>query len=196
MNISLATKKDSLQIAKIHKQEIDQGFLSQLGIKFLSKLYKAMILSKKSFVIVAKENNQVIGFISGCLNIKEFYKYFLKKYTFSAIKILLPKIFNINTVKKILETLKYSKREEKDLPETELLVIAVKKEFHGQKIAVKMFDYFINEMKKREIKQFKVIVGENLSRAISFYEKMGFKFHSNITIHRNNLSKIYVYNIK
>ena len=45
------------------------------------------------------------------------------------------------------------------------------------------------------IKKFRVVVGESLSRAIGFYEKVGFKFHSNITIHGNSLSKIYIYNI-
>jgi len=77
-----------------------------------------------------------------------------------------------------------------------LLVIAVKKEFHGQGVAIKMFNFFINELKKRNIKKFRVVVGENLSRAIGFYEKVGFKFHSNIIIHGNNLSKIYIYIIK
>jgi len=196
VKISLAIKDHAPQIAKIHKQEINQGFLSQLGIKFLSKLYEAMILSKNSFVVVAKKNDEVIGFISGCLNIKNFYKDFLKKNTLWAIIILLPKFLNLATIKKIIETLKYSKKEENDLPETELLVIAVKKEFHGQGIAIKMFEFFIDELKKREIKKFRVVVGKNLSRAIGFYEKVGFKFHSNITIHQNNLSKIYIYIIK
>jgi ribosomal protein S18 acetylase RimI-like enzyme len=196
MNLFLAQKNDAQQIAEIHKQEIDQGFLSKLGLKFLSKLYQAMISSKDSFVVVAKENNKVIGFVSGCINVKRFYKHFLKKYTLSALIILLPKLFSFDTIKKILETLKYSKKGKKDLPETELLVIAVKKEFHGQKIAVKMFDCFVVELKKRGIKTFRVVVGENLSRAIGFYEKVGFKFHSNINIHENNLSRIYIYNIK
>lgn len=196
MIIRLANKIEANQIEKIHRREINQGFLSQLGVKFLSKLYEAMILSKNSFVVVAKENDEVIGFISGCSNVKNFYKDFLKRYTLWAIIILLPKFLNFATIKKIVETLKYSKKEEKDLPETELLVIAVKKEFHGQGVAIKMFDFFINELKKRGIKEFRVVVGENLSRAIGFYEKVGFKFHSNITIHQNNLSRIYIYTIK
>jgi len=196
MNISLATKKDSVQIARIHKQEINQGFLSQLGVKFLSKLYEATIMSKNSFVVVARENNQIIGFISGCTNVKNFYKYFLKKYTLWAIIILLPKLLKFATIKKIFETLKYSRKKEENLPETELLVIAIKKEFHGQGIAIKMFNFFVNEMKNKKIKQFKVIVGKNLSRAIGFYEKMGFKFHSNTQIHQGPLSKIYIYNVK
>lgn len=196
MKIELAEKRDAAQIAEIHRQEINQGFLSQLGVRFLSKLYEAMIMSRNSFVVVAKENNQVIGFISGCSSVKNFYKDFFKKYTLSAVVILLPKIFNLRIIKKILETLRYSKEKESDLPEAELLVIASKKEFHGQGVALKMFDFFVAEIKTRKIKQFKVVVGENLSRAIGFYEKVGFKFHSNITIHQNNLSRVYVYTIK
>jgi len=196
MNISLATKEDSIQIAKIHKQEINQGFLSQLGVKFLSKLYERMISSENSFVIVSKDNDEIIGFINGCTNLKKFYKDFLRKYIFWAIIILLPKFLNFATITKILETLKYSKKKEKNLPETELLTIAVKKEFHGQKIAQKMFDFFVNEMKNRKIKQFKVVVGKNLLRAIGFYEKMGFKFDSSASIHKNKSSRIYIYNIK
>jgi len=197
MNISLATKEDSIQIAKIHKQEINQGFLSQLGVKFLSKLYERMISSENSFVIVSKNNDEIIGFISGCTNLKKFYKDFLRKYIFWAIINLLPKFLNFATITKIFETLKYSKKEKrKSLPETELLVIAVKKEFHGQKVAQKMFDLFVEEMKNRKIKQFKVVVGESLSRAIGFYEKMGFKFNSSTSIHKNKSSRIYIYNIK
>lgn len=196
VNISLATKEDSTQIAKIHKQEINQGFLSQLGVKFLSKLYERMISSKNSFVIVSKNNDEVIGFISGCTNLKKFYKDFLRKYIFWATITLLPKIFNMTTITKIFETLKYSKKEEKKLPEEELLVIAINKKFHGQGIAQKMFDLFIKEMRSRKVKQFKVVVGENLSRAIGFYEKMSFKFDSSISVHKNKPSKVYIYNIK
>ncbi|OQB44208.1 MAG: hypothetical protein BWY03_00314 [Parcubacteria group bacterium ADurb.Bin159] len=52
MKICLADKQDAGQIAKIHRKEINQGFLSQLGERFLSKLYEAMILSKNAFVVV------------------------------------------------------------------------------------------------------------------------------------------------
>jgi len=207
VNISLATKKDSIQIAKIHKEEIDQEFLSQLGVKFLSLLYESMISSTNAFVVIAKNNNKIVGFISGADNTKKFGHYFYKKYFIKTFFILVPKLLQFSTLKKILETARYSKKaeyesrnsdkiEKKELPSAELLVIAVKKEFHGRKIAQKMFDFFVNEMKNRKIKQFKVVVGENLLRAIGFYKKMGFKFYSSVSVHKNKPSKVYIYNIK
>jgi len=197
MNISLATKKDATQIAIIHKQEINQGFLSQLGVKFLSKLYKSTMVSPNAFTIVAKDNDKVIGFISGCTNVTKFYHDFFKKYFFQVFFILLPKMFRLSILKKIFETLKYpQQKEEKKLPGAELLTIAILKQYHGRGIAQKMFEKFVEEIKKREISEFKVIVGENLPRAIAFYEKIGFKFHSPISIHTYKPSKVYIYKIK
>lgn len=195
LEITLATKKDAVQIAKIHQQEINQSFLSELGVNFLSKLYEAMAVSPSSFIVVAKDNSRVVGFISGCTNVGKFYRDFLKKNFFSAPLILLPKIFKISIFKKILEVLKYPFAEkERNLPEAELLTIALLKEFQGQGIIQKVFDKFISEMKRQEIKQFKVIVGINLARAIGFYEKMGFKICSSISVHKGKPSRIYIYN--
>lgn len=194
MLIQLVNKDDALHIATIHYQEIHQGFLSQLGIKFLTKLYQAMTDSSLAFIITAKEHNQIIGFISGCANIKKFYRYFLKKYFFSICFILLPKIFKISVLKKIRETLKY-KNIKNNLPQAELLTIAVSKKFQGQGVAQTLLTEFIKEMRKRKVTQFKVIVGEKLSRAIAFYEKMGFKFLAKISIHQGQSSRIYIYDL-
>jgi len=189
MKIYLANQKDATKIAEIHYQEINQGFLSSLGENFLSKLYEATIKSPLAFVVVAKENNKIIGFISGCVNTKKFYKYFIRKYFFRVLFVLLSKITNF---KKIFETLKYS-QENKNLPKAELLTIAVIKKYQGKGVAQELFKKFLQEMQKRKIKKFKVVVGEDLIRAIKFYEKLGLKLHSYTSIHNNKKSKIYIY---
>lgn len=190
--IYLAEKKDVSEIVQIHKQEIKEGFLSSLPAVFLEKIYLTIVESDISFCIVAKEKNEVIGFISGTVNINKLYHYFIKRYFFYSIFMLLPKIFNI---KKIFETLFYPKKE-KDLPKTELLTIAVKKEFQGKGLGAKMFENFVFEMKNRGIKEFKVMVGEDLKPAIRFYEKNGFSFLKNVIVHDNKISKVYIYKIK
>lgn len=194
MIIQLATKTDALQIAQIHQQEVNQGFLSQLGINFLTKLYQAMIDFSLTFIVVAKEHNQITGFVSGCTDLNKFYHYFLKKYFFSTCFILLPKIFQISILKKIAEILKY-KNTKNNLPKAELLTLAVLQEFQGQGVAQILLTEFNKEMRKRGIKKFKVVVGERLPRAIAFYEKMGFKSHSTVSIHQDQSSKIYTYTL-
>jgi ribosomal protein S18 acetylase RimI-like enzyme len=196
MIIRLANKSDAVQIARLHKKEINQGFLSDLGDKFLAKLYEAMTSSPYAFVVVADDSDRIIGFIGACTDVKRFYKHFLKKYFFQCLIILAPKMISFSIFKKIIETLKYPKRKNKShLPESELFTVAVEKEFQGQGLIQNIFKAFILEMRNRDINEFKVVVGERLPRAIAFYEKMGFRFHSLIHIHENKPSRIYVYTI-
>lgn len=193
MIISLAKKEDAPAITNIHKTEISGGFLSSLSPAFLKRFYIALIESKSSFCVVAKENGQVVGFVAGTVNLNAFYKYFLSHYFFQSFFILLPKIFS--SLKKILEALWYPKKEQ-SFPKAELLVIAIAKEFQGRGLGVLMLAPFVAEMKKRIVGIFKVVVGEELKTAIHFYEKNGFTFLKNTVIHQGKSSRIYVYNIK
>ncbi len=194
MNICLAQKNDALEIARIHKTEISQGFLSSLPIPFLEKLYAAIIEFDGGVCVVAEENGKVVGFIAGTTSVKKFYTFFLKRYFFHSIYILFLKLFNFQQLKKIVEILFYPIKEGK-LPEAELLTMAVAKEFQGKGIAGQMFGEFVKGMKGADIKEFKVLVGEDLALAIKFYEKTGFTFLTDIIIHGNKITRVYVYNI-
>ena len=194
MNIVLAQKSDALAVAKIHKTEIGKGFLSSLPMAFLEKLYVAIIESEGGVCVVAKENNQVVGFITGTASVKSFYAFFLKRYSVQATCILFLKVFNVSQLKKIFETLFYPVKE-KSLPPAELLTMAVVKEFQGKGIASQLFLEFVQAMKKKNVTEFKVLVGEELLPAIRFYEKAGFVFLKNINIHNNKKTRVYVYTI-
>lgn len=185
--ISLAEKKNAKILAKIHKNEISAGFLSSLPLNFLEKFYVSVI--ENDFSVIAKENGEITGFIAGTADIGKLYSYFLKRYFFYSAIILLPKIFNL---RKIAETLFYPKTEEL---RAELLTIAVKNEFRGRGLAKHMLEFFVLEMKKRGIKKFKVLVGEDLKPAIRFYEKSGFKFLKQTEVHKGQKSRIYIYEI-
>jgi len=118
--------------------EIKYGFLNQLGVKFLTYFYMAMVDSSSAFLVVADESG-VVGFISGCSDLKAFYKSFVKKYFFRSLLILFKKIFNF---RRIWETIKYSNKEEKDIPSAELLSVAVIKDFQGQGLAQELLKKF------------------------------------------------------
>jgi ribosomal protein S18 acetylase RimI-like enzyme len=174
---------------------IKKGFLSSLKLAFSKNLYLSIIESEYSFCIVAKENDAVVGFISGVTDINKLYFYFLKKYFFQLVVLILQKIFSISFIKKVFEILFYPVKEKK-LPHAELLTMAVASQFQGQGVAGKMFLEFILEMKKRNVENFKVLVGEELTPAIHFYEGNGFTFLKNTTVHKGKSSRIYTYKTK
>ncbi|HDY69133.1 MAG TPA: GNAT family N-acetyltransferase [Candidatus Scalindua sp.] len=94
-----------------------------------------------------------------------------------ASTILLPKILNLQFVKKIIETLLYPARKEQNLPNAELLSIVVDKNYRGKGIAQNLFEKLEEEFRSRDIKQFKVVVGSDLKAACRFCEKMGCILH-------------------
>jgi len=192
MNIRLAEKNDAVQVADIHQKEIKKGFLSTLNKKFLAKIYSAIIESEIGFCVVSEKDEKIIGFISGVVNLDKFYFYFLRKYLFQVFFLLFPQIFNF---RKIIDIIFYPLKE-KDLPKAELLAMVVESQFQGQGVAGQMFKKFVSEMKNKRIDSFKVFVGGNLLPAIKFYEKSGFKFIKNTKIHRNCISRVYIYQIK
>jgi len=103
MEIKLASEKDCFQIAEIHFKEIKHGFLNQLGKEFLGYFYSAMINSPNAFLIIAEENNSVIGFVSGSTNLKKFCKEFFRKYIFKSFLIFLKKYLVSIFLKKFLK---------------------------------------------------------------------------------------------
>lgn len=196
MNVSLAIPDDAAKIASIHYDEIDGGFLRQLGKEVLRGLYEAVIENPESFAVIAREDGEIVGFIAGSIHMRKLYGDFFHKHAWSVVFRGFFKILNPRTWMKIKDIIKYPVRPEiQNLPEAELISIAVKKEFQRREIAKKMFEIFVEEMKKRNVREFKAVAGEELVSAIMMYEKLGFRFQKQIAIHGASPSRIYVYAI-
>jgi ribosomal protein S18 acetylase RimI-like enzyme len=197
--IRMAINQDVDSCANIHKQEINGGFLSQLGLKFLKLLYKAIISSSNTCCIVAEKDNFVVGFVAISFNTNKFYKEFFIKYGLKVFFILIFNLFNPVIMKKVIESaiypfkkIKTKKNDSIEITETELLSIAVNQNAKGTGIAQRLIETMFDECKKRNIRKIKVIVGAENSRANRFYEKVGFRFCSNIYIHGSDVSNVYI----
>jgi hypothetical protein len=59
VKISIAESTHAKQVADLHIQTINQGFLPKLGPLFLQSLYRFLIA--KELVLVYRENNEVRG---------------------------------------------------------------------------------------------------------------------------------------
>ncbi len=184
MNIILAEKKHAKQIAAIHQQEIGRGFLASLGKGFLSAFYEAIIISPYSFCVIMEEYGIVTGFASSVTDMKLFYSYFFRNYFLRAAWALVPKLANIKTLKKIFQNLLYPAKTQ-NLPKAELLSIAVKKEFQGQGIGSKLLDECRRQFGKKNIKEFKVLVGKSLP-SVAFYQKQGFTMKGELHLHEES----------
>lgn len=167
--IEKLTEKDIKEVAGIHKTELS-GFLSELGLGFLEKFYKATLSIPEIFTFVEKENDQVLGFTTGITSTNGLYK----KVIYSDIPsffLLFLKYFitHPQNIIKTVQLLAYPGFSDQG---PELLVIAIDKTHQRRGIGGKLFHKVITEFQKKGIKRFKVSVYDKLS-ANKFYQKMG-----------------------
>lgn len=198
---SIITIEDCIDIAKIHKESINKGFLSSFGDKFLSKLYHGINNDKNSRIFAYKVEDKIVGFVCGTTTLIPAYKYLMKHQLFSTIKILIPKLISITVIKRVLETCLYPfkkiKRDDgQELPSAELLSIAVIPEYRGKGISDKLYKELLCYFSALGIDKMKIIVGSQLLSAQQFYEKMGAEEVSEIEVHKGEKSKVYIHEIK
>jgi len=67
------------QVAALHIQCISTGFISSMGIDFVTSLYDAIVKSKSSLGVVAVKNGKVIGFVAFTTNLNKLYKSIIRR---------------------------------------------------------------------------------------------------------------------
>jgi len=187
---------DAPRVARLHEQEIDFGFISTLGRRFLTSLYAAMLESGWVVIFVAEGRGRVIGFCAVTRDIGKLYKTMLQKKWWKFCLLLLPRAFSLKVIKHCYETLRYPNREEAPgLPEAELLSIAVDREWAGRGIGKLVASEAIGQIARLGVSRLRVAVLEATVAANRFYPSMGFEFHSQIMNHGRRLN-IYTLDMK
>jgi len=186
------TVQDAPMVAALHIKGIKTGFISSLGIDFVTALYEAIAKNKSSFGFVAEENDEVLGFIAFTTNLNKLYKSVITKSGIKFALLLVGKIFSLKTIKKVFETLFYPNRIKKlDLPSAELLSIVIDKEQREKGLATGLVQKGLAKCARRGIEKVKVLVAADNQSANKLYKKYGFELVAQIENH-GILSNIYV----
>lgn len=181
------------QVARLHIDSIQQGFLSALGEDFVTALYETLAVSTESFGYVAvTEDGGVVGFVSFTTNLRRLYRSVLRKRGLTFTTLLIRKVCSFSVLKRILETLFYPKRIARlRLPEAELLSTGVSEQWRGRKIAQRLIERGFQECAARGIERIKVLVADFNDVANHLYRKTGFRLATQIVNH-GIVSNVYV----
>lgn len=179
-------------MAELHMAGISTGFISSLGIDFVTALYETIAQSKSSFGFVAQEANKIVGFVAFTTDISKLYRSVVLRKGLRFVTLLAGKMLSLQRLKKALETLFYPSRIKKmALPKAELLSIAVAEEHQGKGVGLALMERGLKECVRRKIEKVKVLVGAQKERANKLYLKCGFDLVGQIENH-GVLSNIYV----
>jgi len=198
--VEKAKISDAFQIAELHCKTIFDGFLPRLGADFLSSLY--VFLIRKETVVVCRQEGRIIGFASVANKTRRLLWRFVLNSPKSMLKLLMLTVKRPALIVPVLETvhitfgtwLNAPRREFKkqDLPESELLSMAVIPEQQNNGVGSTILSSLETCLKETGITEYRVIVGEKLAEANGFYAKNGFGFATQISIHGQNRSNVYV----
>ena len=185
------------QVAQLHASSIDQGFLSSLGPSFLSLLYEAIDANESSVLLIATQNGRVVGFVTGAEEMASIYRQLLRRWP-RLFMALLPAMVSPRKLSKIAEiVLMGSKaKPELDLPNAELLSIAVEQSQRGRGYAHSLFQDLVGHFRQRSMFAFRIVVGEQLTIAHRFYKRMGAEPVGRVEVHQGQGSIIYIYHSK
>ncbi len=180
------------QIAKLHIQGISTGFISSLGIDFVTALYEAIAQSESSFGFVAQEADKIVGFVAFTADINVLYRSVILRKGLRFVLLLAGKMLSLQRLGRTFETLFYPSRIKKmDLPKAELLSIVVAEEHQSKGVGLALVERGFEECVHRKIEKVKVLVGARKEPANKFYLKCGFELVGQIENH-GVLSNIYV----
>lgn len=192
MEIIPLKSEHAQSVARLHQEGIPTGFLSSLGSSFLAELYASISQSPEGFGFVACEKGDVVGFVAFTTNLRQLYKTVLRGQGLKLMGILLPHLFSVKTIKKIVQNIFYPGKTKKlNLPQAELLSIAVSSDCRGKGLAGQLIKYGFEECRRRGIIQVKVLVAEANQTANRLYQKNGFVLITQIDSH-GCTSNIYV----
>jgi ribosomal protein S18 acetylase RimI-like enzyme len=186
------------EIASLHQEEIQEGFLSTLGQEFLARLYAAVVQSDDAFLLAALVGNagKVAGFICGSTDTNQVMRDCIFQSGFRLIPPLLPRVLSLRTVSKILETLRYSRHNGSSaLPKAEILNFCVSRGVQRQGVGRRLFGALISEFKRRGVDQIKIVTGESQVTARRFYEAIHARQIGNIEVHTGARSVVFLYQI-
>jgi ribosomal protein S18 acetylase RimI-like enzyme len=182
------------QVAHLHATNLDQGFLSSLGIGFLTELYRAIDHCPQSVLIVKSEQDKVVGFVAGLAGpMTLIYKLLMQRLLIWSMP-LIPILLSPSRMRRVLEILRYTKKgiPRTDLPVAELLSIVVTPDHRGNGSAEALYTALTAYFKQMQVTKFKIVVGGNLAPAHKFYQRMGAQPLADLELHQGAKSVVYV----
>ncbi len=171
------------KITKLHMNAFPTFFLTQLGNPFLQTLYSGYLEDQDSGIIVAEDEDRLVGFIAYSNDYPQFYKGLMKNHLLKfAIYSASAAIRHPSFIKRLLDAFKKSESVEKTERYVELASICVDPSIEGKGVGSALVDCL------KDIVDFNTYSFINLETdtdgndaVIKFYVKNGFKLERQFT---------------
>jgi ribosomal protein S18 acetylase RimI-like enzyme len=184
--------EEAAAVARFHAEGIPTGVLAELGVGFMTDLYRAIASSPHGFVFVALDGSECVrGFVCGTTRLGAVMRGVMLRRGWKLAAFMLRHVFSGRILKRAIEAVFYPSKMEKNLPEAELLSVVVDPEFRGSGAGGALMEALLNEFRARGVQSVKVMVRADFERANAYYVKHGFRLAAAITTH-GHAANVYV----
>ena len=187
MTVRTGTRADTPAAARLHATQIGEGFLSSLGPRFLTLLYRRIVAWPRSFLLVAEEDGVVVGQAAATEDVGGLYRQFLLRDGLVAGAVAGPRL--LRRWRLVLETLRYPSGES-ELPPAELLAVAVDPDWTGRGIGRALVSAANEELGRRGVANARVVVAASNAPALALYRSTGFRPSASIRVHADTRSEV------
>lgn len=180
---------DAGPAARLHAGRITDGFLSFLGPAFLTRLYRRIIRTPSSFLLVADASGDVVGFIAGSADVGGLYRSFLARDGIAAGLAAAPRL--ARGWRRVLETLRHGSSDGNGTGRgTELLAVAVDPTHEGRGVGSALVAAFLDRIRTSGTTEAYVVVGADNHGAIGLYTRAGFVAGAEFELHAGTRSLV------
>lgn len=164
------------ELAYLHRKSFPDFFLTQLGVPFLNTLYKGYLEDDDSGIIVAENEEKIIGFIAYSKDYSRFYKGLIKNRIIQfAWCSFLAAIQHPSFVKRLFRAFKKSDSVKKKDKYVEVASICTDPAYEGRGVGSSLIEYMKSLVDFSIYKYINLETdAENNEKAIRFYLKNGF----------------------
>ena len=185
-----ATPADAARIAELHASRISEGFLTSLGPRFLTRLYRRVARSPRAFAVVVTDHGRVVAFAAASDDVSRFYKEFIVRDGVIAGLGSAPRV--VRSIPRVLETLRYPGLTS-ELPKAEILSVATDERAAGLGYGSMALTHATRELERRGCTTAKVVAGADNDSALRLYHRNGFATHAEISVHGDAPSEVLVW---
>lgn len=173
LTVRVGNDEDADVAARLHAEQITEGFLSFLGPRFLRRLYRRISRSPDSFLLIADEGGTVVGYVAGSADVGRLYRSFVVRDGLPAALGAAGRI--VRSWRRVLETFRHGSSGGVGTGRgPELLAIAVDPDQKGRGVGRALVTSFLAEVARRGHDAAYVVVGADNAPAVALYQRAGF----------------------
>lgn len=190
-SVRRAQPDDSAVIARLHREIISWGLLSQLGQRVVAAFYRAVTECPASFCFVAEQDGVLQGFAAGVTEWRRLLPRVVRRTAWPLVRIL-PMLLVSGRWRKLWETTRYTQSHLEGV-DAEFLSFGVREDVeHRVWAGAALVQAVIGEFRERGVLRFRGVVWSQNERAQQFFEAVGFRFVSEVEIHPGEVSRAHV----